>query len=66
MVKSTERVCYYETLRLEPNCSREDIKMAYYVLSKIYHPDKYNSKCDMSKTKPPPNFWRSKKPTTSS
>ncbi|KAK9927423.1 hypothetical protein M0R45_024606 [Rubus argutus] len=30
MVKSTERVCYYETLRLEPNCSREDIKMAYY------------------------------------
>ncbi|XP_062013849.1 DNAJ protein JJJ1 homolog [Rosa rugosa] len=49
MVKSTERVCYYETLGLEPVCSMDDIRHAYHELSKIYHPDKYNSSCGVPK-----------------
>ncbi|PRQ17947.1 putative DnaJ domain-containing protein [Rosa chinensis] len=48
MVKSTERVCYYETLGLEPNCSMDDVRHAYHELSIIYHPDKYKSSCGMT------------------
>ncbi|KAK9927433.1 hypothetical protein M0R45_024616 [Rubus argutus] len=61
MVKSTERVCYYETLGLEPNCSTVDVKKAYYAMSKIYHPDKYNSDCGMSKDEAAAKFLEVKK-----
>lgn len=49
MVKNAKRLCYYEILGLNPNCSMDDVRHAYHELSKIYHPDKYNSSCGMSK-----------------
>ncbi|KAK9927440.1 hypothetical protein M0R45_024623 [Rubus argutus] len=61
MVKSTERVCYYVTLGLEPNCSTVDVKKAYYAMSKIYHPDKYDSNCGMSKDEAAAKFLEVKK-----
>ncbi|XP_050387498.1 DNAJ protein JJJ1 homolog [Argentina anserina] len=49
MVKSTERVCYYETLGLEPNCSDEQIKAAHRKLILTYHWDKCrSSQCGLS------------------
>ncbi|XP_040367293.1 uncharacterized protein LOC121050619 [Rosa chinensis] len=61
MVKSTERVCYYDTLGLEPNCSMDDVRHAYHELSKIYHPDKYNSSCGMPKDEASAKFLAIKK-----
>nr|XP_011463621.1 PREDICTED: dnaJ homolog subfamily C member 21-like [Fragaria vesca subsp. vesca] len=49
MVKNAKRLSYYEILGLNPNCSMDDVRHAYHELSKIYHPDKYNSSCGMSK-----------------
>lgn len=43
MVKSTERVCHYKTLGLEPNCTDEQTKAAHRKLILIYHWDKCRS-----------------------
>ncbi|KAL6177163.1 hypothetical protein ACLB2K_048689 [Fragaria x ananassa] len=43
MVKSTERVCHYKALGLEPNCTYEQIKAAHRKLILIYHWDKCRS-----------------------
>ncbi|PRQ17967.1 putative transcription factor C2H2 family [Rosa chinensis] len=49
MVKSTERVCHYETLGLEPNCSEKEIKAAHRKLILTYHWDKCrSSQCGLS------------------
>ena len=40
---------FYEILELKPNASEQDIKKAYYTLSKKYHPDKCKNENATSK-----------------
>ncbi|XP_058807021.1 dnaJ homolog subfamily C member 30, mitochondrial-like [Phymastichus coffea] len=43
MCTKTRIPTHYETLKIKPDCTQDDIKSAYYELSKQYHPDKNKS-----------------------
>lgn len=36
---------HYETLEIKSNATAQDVKQAYYKLSKMYHPDKNKVSC---------------------
>jgi len=46
LTTSKPSVCYYKVLNVSTNSKPKDIKSAYYLLAKKYHPDTYLTKSE--------------------